>query len=79
MSLNIAANHYQMTYYFAIGMMFFMVVYFAFAAKNGELVNYFKAVRHITWSVEFWQSGRRFRKYIQRLNTRRIPCVGILN
>ncbi|MFT5513156.1 MAG: hypothetical protein ACI8SE_001557 [Bacteroidia bacterium] len=44
MSLNIAANHYQMTYYFAIGMMFFMVVYFAFAAKNGELLNYFKGV-----------------------------------
>ncbi|MFT5724947.1 MAG: hypothetical protein ACI9JN_002070, partial [Bacteroidia bacterium] len=44
MSLNIAANHYQMTYYFAIGMIFFMLVYLFFAAKNGELLNYFKAV-----------------------------------
>lgn len=44
MSLNIAANHYQMTYYFAIGMLFFMVVYLVFAAMKGELTNYFKAV-----------------------------------
>lgn len=43
MSLNIAANHYQMTYYFAIGMLFFMVVYLVYAIKNGEIVNYFKA------------------------------------
>ena len=43
MSLNIAANHYQMTYYFAIGMLFFMLVYLAYAIKNGEILNYFKA------------------------------------
>jgi hypothetical protein len=43
MSLNIAANHYQMTYYFGIGMLFFMLVYLVFAAKNGQLVNYLKA------------------------------------
>lgn len=43
MSLNIAANHYQMTYYFAIGMIFFMAIYLVFAVKNGELINYLKA------------------------------------
>ncbi len=42
MSLNIAANHYQMTYYFGIGMLFFMIVYLFFAAKNGEIVGYLK-------------------------------------
>ena len=43
MSLNIAANHYQMTYYFGIGMLFFMLVYLGFAAKECTLMNYFKA------------------------------------
>ena len=43
MSLNIAANHYQMTYYFGIGMLFFMLVYLVFAAKEGEIMNYLKA------------------------------------
>lgn len=44
MALNIAANHYQMTYYFAIGMVFFMIVYLGFAIKSGEILNYTKAV-----------------------------------
>ena len=42
MSLNIAANHYQMTYYFGIGMVFFMLVYLVFAAKEGEIIPYLK-------------------------------------
>lgn len=43
MSINIMANHYQMTYYFAIGMLFFMIVYLIYAVKNGEVLPYLKA------------------------------------
>ncbi len=42
-ALNVSANHYQMTYYFAIGMGLFMLVYLGFAAYKGELVPYLKA------------------------------------
>lgn len=44
MSLNIAANHYQMTYYFIIGMALFMLVYLYFAIREGQLAGYLKAV-----------------------------------
>ncbi len=43
MSLNIAANHYQMTYYFAIGMVIFMLAYLVFAALKGEVLGFAKS------------------------------------
>lgn len=42
-ALNISANHYQMTFYFAIGMVVFMAVYLIYAAREGALMNYLKA------------------------------------
>ena len=36
LSLHISANHYQMTYYLALGMLLFMVVYAIASFKNGE-------------------------------------------
>jgi len=44
MALNISANHYQMTYYFLIGMVVFMLIYLGFAIKNNGVLNYAKAV-----------------------------------
>ncbi|MBO6516169.1 MAG: YfhO family protein [Bacteroidia bacterium] len=43
MSLNIMANHFQMTYYFGIGMIFFMLAYLPFASIKGEIVPFFKS------------------------------------
>ena len=56
MSLNIAANHYQMTYYFGIGMLFFMLVYLGFAAKEWHLDELLQSSRHFVglWCVGNW-------------------------
>jgi hypothetical protein len=43
LSLHISANHYQMTYYLALGMLLFMVVYVIVSIKNGELMHYMKS------------------------------------
>ncbi|MCB9241584.1 MAG: hypothetical protein H6608_10645 [Flavobacteriales bacterium] len=40
LSLNISANHYQMTYYFVIGMVLFMIIYFGFAIYQKTIDNY---------------------------------------
>lgn len=43
LSLNISANHYQMTYYFAIAMIVFALVYISLAISKNEAVPVLKA------------------------------------
>jgi len=43
-TLNISANHYQMTYYFAIGMFFFMLVYLGIAVSQNQAGSVLKAI-----------------------------------
>lgn len=42
-ALNISANHYQMTFYFVIGMVVFMLIYLLYALKEGQILDYLKA------------------------------------
>ncbi|MCB9263188.1 MAG: hypothetical protein H6607_12510 [Flavobacteriales bacterium] len=44
MALNLAATHYQMTYYFAIGLGLFMVFYLVYALKQNAIMPYLKSV-----------------------------------
>jgi hypothetical protein len=43
LALSLSANHFQMTFYFLIGMLMFMIIYLGFAIKNKEVSSYMKA------------------------------------
>jgi hypothetical protein len=43
MAMNISSTHYQMTYYFALGLAIFLIIQFGLSIKNGGVKDFFTA------------------------------------